>query len=217
LRLKSADPQDTPDINMNYFAQGADEDLTALQEAAEFARRFLRGTQNDTGLTPFKELHPCAGTKGCSVHDQKEYLRSQVYGHHATGTCKMGIKSDPLAVVDNEFKVYGVENLRVVDASVSPEPMGPFPVLATYMFSGKARDSILDRLTQEKKKATPAAPKQHPDGPLPGPLPGPTHPQPPRPPKHPLPGLLPGPPPNPHKPKPKWPWRKPRERWLPVP
>jgi len=146
---------------MNYFAQGAEQDLTAMVEAATFARKFLQATPNDTGLAPFNELHPCEGTEGCSVQEQKEYLRSQVYGHHAAGTCKMGVKTDPMAVVDNEFRVYGVENLRVVDASVSPEPMGPFPVLATYMFSGKARDSILDGLKRsEPKKPAPApAPK----------------------------------------------------------
>jgi choline dehydrogenase len=144
---------------MKFFAQGADKDLTALVEAASFARKFLQSVENDTGLTPFDELHPCEGTEGCSVREQKEYLRSQVYGHHAAGTCKMGVRADPMAVVDNEFRVYGVDNLRVVDTSVSPEPMGPFPVLATYMFSGKARDSILEGLKKsDPPKGPPKAP-----------------------------------------------------------
>lgn len=40
--------------------------------------------------------------------------------YHQMGTCRMGPKSDPTAVVDNNLKVYGIQNLRVIDASIMP-------------------------------------------------------------------------------------------------
>jgi choline dehydrogenase len=55
----------------------------------------------------------------------------------------MGRPSDPGAVVDSEFRVIGVENLRVVDASVFPRIPGFFIVTPTYMIAEKAADVIL--------------------------------------------------------------------------
>ncbi len=49
-----------------------------------------------------------------------EYLTTSVFGHHASGTCKMGPDSDPMAVVDQRGRVHGVKGLRVCDASISP-------------------------------------------------------------------------------------------------
>ena len=40
--------------------------------------------------------------------------------HHSSGTCKMGPDSDPMAVVDQQGRVKGLENLRVVDAAIMP-------------------------------------------------------------------------------------------------
>jgi choline dehydrogenase-like flavoprotein len=59
------------------------------------------------------------------------------------GTSKMGLKSDSMAVVDRNFKVYGAKSLRVVDASVFPKIPGFFIQTPTYMISGKAADAIL--------------------------------------------------------------------------
>ena len=55
----------------------------------------------------------------------------------------MGVRSDRMAVVDSNFRVYGVNNLRIVDASIFPHIPGFFIVTPIYMISEKASDVIL--------------------------------------------------------------------------
>ena len=66
------------------------------------------------------------------------------WGHHASCTNKMGLASDPMAVVDQNFKVHGFKNLRIVDASVFPDIPGLFIMLPTLMMSEKAKEIILN-------------------------------------------------------------------------
>jgi choline dehydrogenase len=60
---------------------------------------------------------------------------------HPVGTCKMGTGDD--AVVDSELRVRGIENLRVVDASVFPRIPGLFILTSVYMVSEKASDVLI--------------------------------------------------------------------------
>lgn len=62
--------------------------------------------------------------------------------YHYSGTCKMGAKSDPTAVVDPRLNVKGIKNLRVVDASIFPEIMAGHPNSPVYMIAEKAADMI---------------------------------------------------------------------------
>jgi choline dehydrogenase len=73
----------------------------------------------------------------------KQWVRDQAWGHHCSCTCKIGADSDPMAVLDSNFKVRKTKNLRVVDASVFPHIPGTFIVLPIYMISEKAASVII--------------------------------------------------------------------------
>ncbi|KAF6230388.1 hypothetical protein HO133_004730 [Letharia lupina] len=65
-----------------------------------------------------------------------------ISGYHPAGTCKMGNDDDQMAVVDAQLRVRGVDNLRVVDASIMPTLMGGHPQVAVYAIAEKAADMI---------------------------------------------------------------------------
>ena len=72
----------------------------------------------------------------------EDWVRREAWGHHACGTCRMGKAGDTGAVVDGDFRVRGVANLRVVDASVFPKIPGFFIVTSVYMVAEKAAEVI---------------------------------------------------------------------------
>jgi choline dehydrogenase-like flavoprotein len=65
--------------------------------------------------------------------------------HHPLGTCKMGVASDPMAVVDDELRVFGAEGLRVVDGSAMPDLVGANINAPIIMIAEKAADLIRGR------------------------------------------------------------------------
>ncbi|KAI0409337.1 hypothetical protein F4802DRAFT_244798 [Xylaria palmicola] len=157
VTLRSASPLDTPEVNFRFFEEGADRDLQAMLEAVSFAGHVkariaaAAGNNNNngsgSGLAPIEELSPCpsATSRTCTGAGIRDVLRTQAYSRHATGTCAVGdTVADPMAVVDSRFRVRGVDRLRVVDASVFPQPPGAFPILPTFMISRKAAKVILE-------------------------------------------------------------------------
>src|SRR6185295_6394836 len=137
VEIRSADPRDVPDIDFNYFTQGADQDLDAVVHAV----RFIRGITKGYGDRIEEEELP--GVAVQTVDDLKDYVRNEAWGHHASCTCKIGTADDPMAVLDSDFRVRGTTGLRVVDASVFPHIPGLFIVSAVYMIAEKASDVIL--------------------------------------------------------------------------
>ena len=140
VTLRSHDPRDTPHVNFRYFDEGSaghEEDVDAVVEGIETARRIMK----ETGDIVKQEVVP-GGT--IQTREQlKQFVKDNAWGHHASCSCQMGPKSDPMAVVDANFRVYGTTNLRVVDASIFPRIPGFFIVTSVYMVSEKASDVIL--------------------------------------------------------------------------
>ena len=63
--------------------------------------------------------------------------------YHPVGTCKMGPARDPMAVVDNELRVHGIEGLRVADASIMPNIIGGNTAAPSMMIGERAAEFIL--------------------------------------------------------------------------
>lgn len=150
VRITSSDPTDVPDINIRQFEtpNGGDADVGAMMDTVAWVRRTFASLPAPYGpVTPFEP--PCeAGwnsTTGYCIdpEEDRRWIREQSFGHHAVGTCKIGTEDDELAVVDSSFRVFGVQGLRVVDASVFPLSPGGFPVLPTVMVGQKASEAIL--------------------------------------------------------------------------
>jgi choline dehydrogenase len=145
VHLRSADPRDTPVINFHSFDEGvttdsADEkDLQAMYEAMEFSREIFDNVVPLDG--DFDETWP--GANVSSEEAMKDFIKREAWGHHACCTAKIGADEDPMAVLDGDFRVRGVDGLRVVDASVFPKIPGYYIVLPVYMISEKAADVIL--------------------------------------------------------------------------
>jgi choline dehydrogenase len=145
VELRSTDPRDTPVINFHSFDEGvttnaADEkDLQAVYEAMEFSREIFDNVVPLDG--DFDETWP--GANVTSEDAMKDFIKREAWGHHACCTAAIGADGDPMAVLDGDFRVRGVDGLRVVDASVFPKIPGYYIVLPVYMVSEKAADVIL--------------------------------------------------------------------------
>lgn len=113
LELRSTDPTQPPAIFANDLA--SEEERRTLANGVRLARRVTQ-TPSLARITE-KEIIPCPHAQ--SETEIIECLRTDGRSiHHPSGTCKMG--RDPMAVVDEQLRVRGVEGMRVVDASIMP-------------------------------------------------------------------------------------------------
>lgn len=150
IRLRSADPTQPPDINFHYFDEGNDhagDDLDAVVEAVEFVRGL-----NEKAKTYIAE-EEIPGNDVRSRDQVADFVRDNAWGHHASGSCRMGSEDPADAVLDSRLRVNGVKNLRVVDASVFPRIPGFFIVSAVYMVSERATDLILEDAERRDQQA----------------------------------------------------------------
>lgn len=140
VRLKSANPEDKPKILFNYLSHPDDwEEMRACV-------RLTRELFNQEAFQPFHghELQP---GEYCTSDEQiDEFIRQKVESAlHPSCTCKMGALDDPMAVVDPETRVIGVEGLRVVDSSIMPRVTNGNLNAPTTMIAEKAADHIRNR------------------------------------------------------------------------
>ncbi len=136
VTLESTDPRDRPIIAFNSFAQGGEEDITAISEGIDTVRAIGRSMDNFVLFEDYKEIYPGEGISS------RDHIRNTAWGHHAAGTAKLGGDDDPTAVLDGHFRVRGTCGLRVVDASVFPSMPGFFVVVPIYLMSENAADAI---------------------------------------------------------------------------
>jgi choline dehydrogenase len=141
VTLRSKDPRDPPQVDFHYFVEGTDEegeDLKSVVAGIEFVRTLTASVRD---IIVEEEL---PGADRTTAADLGQFVMDNAWGHHASCTCPIGPASDRNAVLDSNFRVYGVSNLRVVDASVFPKIPGFFIVSAVHMIAEKASDVILE-------------------------------------------------------------------------
>ena len=137
IGLKSSKPTDAPMIQPNLLSDPRDKQvlLKALRKAMEvMTAPSLQGYAVD-GLSLPQPPH--------TDEDLWEHIKKSAETlYHPVGTCKMG--NDAMAVVNDHLQVYGVKNLRVIDASVMPTIISGNTNAATIMIAEKGSDLILE-------------------------------------------------------------------------
>jgi choline dehydrogenase len=115
VRIKSADPRAHPAIMLNYLSTPEDRKVAADS---------LRLTRTIAAQPALAKYAPEEFKPGARVQSDDELATAAgdvgTTIFHPVGTCKMGVASDPTAVVDSRLRVIGMEHLRVVDASIMP-------------------------------------------------------------------------------------------------
>ncbi|MFT7311496.1 MAG: choline dehydrogenase, partial [Paracoccaceae bacterium] len=150
VTLRSADPAAAPRILFNYMSQP--------QDWADFRHciRLTREIFAQEAFDPFrgKELQPGADVQ--TDEELDDFIRENAESaYHPCGTCRMGRRDDPDAVVDPELRVIGVEGLRVVDTSVFPRVTNGNLNGPAIMVGEKASDHILGRAPLAASNARP--------------------------------------------------------------
>ena len=135
VKLRSASPVDPPVIRMNYLQ--SESDLQKLVTGIKIMRQLFHSHAFDE----FRGEEVAPGADVSSDAELQAYVRESVESiWHPVGTCKMG--TDPMAVVDSELRVRGVDRLRVVDASIMPTIITGNTNAPTIMIGEKAADLI---------------------------------------------------------------------------
>ena len=143
VRLKSAEPADAPRIFFDYLSQP--EDWVEMRACVRLTREVFGQPAFDRYRG--REIQPGEAVQTDAQIDA--FVRDKVESaYHPCGTCRMGQASNPLAVVDPQARVIGLQGLRVVDSSIMPSITTGNLNAPTIMLAEKAADHIRGRSLQ---------------------------------------------------------------------
>ena len=138
INIVSNNMKDYPKIKMNYLS--TEDDRYVAAQGLKLVRKIMLESET------FKKYEPEEYRPGAHITDDEELVKAgsdftqTIF--HPVGTCKMG--QDENSVVNDRLKVHGIENLRVVDASIMPNITSGNTNAPTIMIAEKASDMILD-------------------------------------------------------------------------
>jgi len=140
VRARSSDPFDKPVIQPNYLAD--EEDQRVLLAGIKLSRRLM----HTAPLAPYfdYEAYPGKDVQGDDELLDIARQRSTTL-YHLMGTCRMGPETDPTAVVDDRLCVHGMQNLRVIDASIMPTMLSANLNAGVLMIAEKGSDMVLNK------------------------------------------------------------------------
>ena len=138
VRIKSPDPLAAPAMQPNYLS--TESDRATLVAGIRLARA-LAATR---ALSPYVAGEYRPGPEATSDDALLEFAKNTAGTiFHPSGTCKMGPAADPLAVVDHDLKVRGLEGIRVVDCSIMPTLVSGNTNAPAVMIAEKIADRML--------------------------------------------------------------------------
>jgi len=117
LQLASTDPHVQPVLDYNYLVESFDRER--LKEGVTICAAL--GDREEFRDIVQERIAPTDAEMASDEALEDWLLRVVQTSHHISGTCKMGVASDPMAVVDRYGRVHGIEGLRVADASIMPD------------------------------------------------------------------------------------------------
>ena len=138
IGLNSADPYQQPDLNYNYLQEEWDRER--MREMVRICVGFE--AHPDMQDIVQERIAPTDADLEDDAALDRWMLREVTTQHHISGTCKMGPDSDPMAVVDQYARLKGIENMRVVDASIMPDCIRANTNVTTMMIAERIADFI---------------------------------------------------------------------------
>lgn len=140
ITLRSADAMDKPVVRFNYMSHP--DDWTEMRAGVRLTREIFAQPAFDS----FRGEEIAPGADIVTDDEIDAFIREKIEsGYHPCGTCKIGASDDPMAVVDSELRVIGVDGLRVVDSSVMPSITTGNLNAPTIMIGEKGADHILGK------------------------------------------------------------------------
>jgi choline dehydrogenase len=140
VRARSTDVFEDPEIQPNYLSDPMD------RRVHLGGMRLIRRLLSTPQLAPFVEQETLPGPQVQSDDELLDFARrngSTTY--HLIGTARMGPASDPMAVVDDQLRVHGMQGLRVVDAAIMPNMPSANTYATTLMIAEKGADLVRGR------------------------------------------------------------------------